>query len=574
MADAPPPSLSPAPLWPAGRARGPALGCLALVIAGSIASSAPAQDAGVTLAQEGRCAAALPLLETTAERAGPEAVSTDRAILLGRCQMRLGNYAEAAAHLEAALAARPDDADLLVDLAIARFSMDDREAARTALAAARKADSARAELPLYEGLIALGGEDQTGAAGLFARARELAGDEVEPVASYYEGIAHTRGGDPSSARTAFERVIAEWPGTEWSEAAEKGLERLELREKKSRWATVMLGAEYDENAILRGRGVRRPDDIAGDADERIRWTLHAGQEVVRNERWVLATAVTYQGNEHDTLADFDVHYPSVSVWLDHSIDATWTARLLTSASYAWVGDTPFLSSQAATASLLRHGDAGATRLQVEVYRDNFLFSNHGVPDIDPSDGSCPVVTSPCSPFGIDEATARNRDGIGWRARLQHSRAFLDDGLEATVRIGWHAFSARGTEYSFDGPEIRASVQARVPARLGVLPLGFLSDWTLGVSGAFFHRSFRHPTTFPDPIDRLTVTHLQNGVGYSLRGTDRTENEVRTEVSMERALGERVRLQLRWRYQSNRSSAAVFDFDRHRFGAAVTFGFGK
>ena len=133
---------------------------------------------------------------------------------------------------------------------------------------------------------------------------------------------------------------------------------------------------------------------------------------------------------------------------------------------------------------------------------------------------------------------------------------------------------RGREYSFAGPEVRLAAHARVPERLGPLPLGFLSDWTVGVSGAFFHRSFRHPTTFPDPIDRLAVTHLQNGVGYSLRGTDRTENEIRTEVSMGRSLTERVGLELHWRYQRNRSSADVFDFERHRIGATLSVGFGS
>ncbi len=513
---------------------------------------------GIALAKEGRCAAAIPKLRGD----DPEALSGARLAWLGRCQLRIGDYVGATRSLTAARVERPNDTDLAVDLAIAAYGVGDLTATRSALDDAERLAADRAELPLYQGLLALEAAEDLRAARLFARARGVAGDAVEPVASYYEGLSHARSGLEDEARAALERVVRDWPGTQWADAAEDALKALEPPTLK-RWASLRLGAEYDDNAVLRGRGVVLPREISDEADERFVWLASLGQEWLRTDDWLGSASLSYQGSVHDTLDAFDVHYPTATVWLDRPIDERWHARFLASAGYAWVDGDPFLSSHRGEISLYHQGSGAVlTRFHAELYRDAFLFRSTDVPDATRS-GACLISFSPCSPFGLDESRERNRDGNGWMAGAEQSRYFEPVGIKLSGGLRWHSFSARGREYSFRGPE------ARLSARME-LPLG----WDLEASGAFLHRSFRHPTTFPEPNRPLPATQLMNGVTYSLRGTPRTENETRAEVILGRSYQERVRFELRWAYQRNRSTAGVFDFDRHQFGAYLTVGFGE
>ncbi len=511
---------------------------------------------GVALAREGRCSAAIPLLSADPSTASDVAAAS----LLGRCLSRSGEYAEAVTWLTRARELAPDDADLALDQGVALYNLSDRPAARRALAQAEGAGCARPELPLYQGLIALDDSEDERAAVLFSRARDLAGDAVEPVASYYEGLALSRNGSPDAARSALERVRDEWPETEWAEAADKALSRLGERDLR-RWASLRVGFEWDDNAVLRGRGVRLPDEIPGDSDERLVWTLSAGADLVRTDEWLVSGALTYQGNEHDSLDDFDIHYPSLLLWADRSITPDWSLRVLGSAGYAWVGGDPFLATHRAEASLFRVDDGGGvTRLTARFDRDNYLFENASIPDS--GTPACLLAFSPCSPVGVDEERERNRDGNQWSAGIDHTRPVWNDRIEVTAGIRWVRFSARGQEYTYQGPVLRASVFA---------PLG--PDWDLRAAAAWASRSFRHPSTFPEPIDPLTATQLANGQAYRLRATDRTEHETRVEVTIGRKIGEQGRLELQWHYQDNDSTTSVFDFDRHRIGAYFIVGFG-
>jgi hypothetical protein len=523
---------------------------LAMTATAAFASS----DAAVALAKEGRCAAAIPLL---AASEGQEALTW-----LGRCQLRIGDYVGAVASLGAARTGQPADADLALDQAVAHYGTGDLEATRSALADAERLGAARAELPLYQGLLALEDAEAQKAAALFSRARAVAGDAVEPVASYYEGLSHARGGLEAEARQSLERVIAEWPGSEWATAAQNALAGLEPAPLR-RWGSLRLGAEYDDNAVLRGRGVVLPREIPDESDERFVWLASAGGEWMRHEAWLASANLTYQGSAHDSLDAFDTHYPTATLWFDRPLGGRWHGRVLLAAGYAWVDGDPFLSTQRGELAAFHQGEnAELTRIHAGLYRDDFKFGLTDVPDADAS-GTCSASTSPCSPFGLDESRERNRDGRGWTAGAEHTRQFERLHLELTGGLRWHAFGARGREYSFRGPELRLS------GRIG-LPF----DWEVTASGAFLHRSFRHPTTFPEPNRGSAATQLTVGRTYSLRGTPRTENETRAEVTLGRNFDERMRFELRWAYQRNRSSAGVFDFDRQQIGAYVTVAFGE
>jgi hypothetical protein len=187
-------------------------------------------------------------------------------------------------------------------------------------------------------------------------------------------------------------------------------------------------------------------------------------------------------------------------------------------SHAWVGGDRFLSSPHFGIELHRSaGERGATRGFVEIALDDYRFES-------------------ADPAGSPERRARDRDGVGLRAGAEHRR--LVSALESTLSgaIAYRRFSADGSEYSFDSPELELALESALPAKLVLL-----------AGARYAYRHYRHPTTFTVP------------------SRERREHEVRTDVSLRRPLWRQLSLELRWRYQRNRSTAAVFDYARHVAG---------
>ncbi len=532
-----------------------------------------------SLLAEGRCSEALALLE----RAGADPAPV--AQLRGRCAIRDQRWSEAVAALEEAQRLDPALPELNLELGIARFHQgEDLGAAAEALAAARAATPDAPAVALYEGLVALERADVREAALRLEAARRAGPLEVEPVASYYAGIAWQRAREQEKAREALERVQRESPGTPWAQAAAAALTRAQAeaatrgfpdrrdtqavqqadrplgtlapdQEQLQRWAAFSVGAEYDDNVVLRGSGVELPSDIANDSDARLVFTAEAGMELFRSGDWSGGVIAAYYGSAHEDLNEFNSQYPTLTGWLDRRLDEANTLRLQYDFGYAWVDADPFLLHHTFTPALFHDwGESGTTRLFVSFDWNNFLFGNDDVEDGVGVGLACPTATTtPCAPAGLNEESARNRDGFGMRAGLDHVYR-VNDRLSLRGGYRYHRYSSRGREWSSQAHEGILGLRARLPLEL-----------VLDVQGSYTYEPYRNPSTFPDPP-------VLNGFQYALSDVRRREDTVQVDVIVERPVNEWLTASVRYSYVDNDSNRDVFDYDRNIFGGYLTVRF--
>jgi tetratricopeptide (TPR) repeat protein len=512
--------------------------------------SEPDTEAARRLALEGRCAAALPELER-ARQAAPGDVELP--LLTGECAIRAGRYEEAVRALEDARTLAPERADAALQLAVARYHLGDFAGADEALRAAEARGATGAEVDLYRGLLLLRADSPRAAALALERARSSGGEAVEPVASYYAGLAWARAEDRDAARAALRRVVEGWPGSDWAREAERALAGL-AGAKPRIWASLRAGYEYDDNVVLLGNGVALPSEISSQRDQRAAWLLQAGGELLRRGPWSAGAALAYEGWAEATLSEFDLQYPSLVAWLDRQIDESKTLRLTADTDYAWVDADPFYTSEGVGLSLFeRFGRYGTSEIAARFWHQNYLYPNTDVPDgpgvvgapcLDPAD----LV---CGPPGLDESRQRNRDGSGFSLGWVHSLAL---GERAQLRFGYsyYHFGARGLEYSYNAHQVLTDLGVRLPAGF---ELRLAASWT--------DQPFRHPSTFPP------TTGLVAGREYGLPGNRRSDSLLDTEVSLARPLTRHLTLSGSWRYQRNWSNVDVFDYSRNVLGAYLT-----
>jgi tetratricopeptide (TPR) repeat protein len=530
-----------------------ALACSALVAPGA-ARAATDPATARRLALEGRCEAALPELARSREILPRDA---DLPLLQGECAIRLARYGEAIEALEAAHALAPERGDVLFQLAVARYHQGDLARAEEALAAAEAKGASGAEVELYRGFLLLQRAEQpAAAAAALERARSLGGITVEPVASYYAGVAFAAAEDREAAREALERVVADWPGTEWAAEAERTLAKL-AGETRRRWLSLRAGYEYDDNVVLLGNGVALPTEISSQRDERAAWLLTAGAELFRSGPWSAGASVSYEGWLHGDLSQFDLHYPSLVTWLDRQLSEDTTVRAAIDADYAWVDNEPFYTSQGAGASVFqRLGRFGTIEVGGRYWRQNYLFDNDDVPD-GPGRPGDPCLDDDdvfCGPRGLDESRARNRDGDGVTLGFLHTFPLLFERAQLRLGYRYHHFGARGREYSYNAHEILGDASVTLPA-------GF----ELRLAASFTDQPFRNASTFPDPDD------VRAGVEYPLSRSRRDDSFLETEVAIARPITRHLTLSGAWRYQRSRSNVDVFDYRRHVLGVYATVG---
>ncbi len=554
-----------------------------------VASAATAADEaevlrlrGQQLATAGRCAQAVPVLEQAAA-AEPSAPLFQ---LIGGCQIRLGRWAQAEASLARARALDPSLPDLDLQTGIARFHQDDVDGAERSLAAARRSGSDSAELSLYEGLIHLERSRELQAGAALERARRLDAGAVEPIASYYAGIAWMRANQERRAREALERVEREAPNTAWSDAAGRALARAlgtrGLRDRRDvrgiqqaerplgstasedpleRWIVLSAGMEYDDNVALRGSGVDRAEEISDDHDWRGVWTLEFGGELLQDPDWTFGALGAYYGSGHVDLEEFNVNYPTVSLWVDRIIGNTSTARFQYDLGYAWVDSDPYLFHHTLTPAFFQQwGEAGTTRVFAELTFNNFLFNPTDVQDGPPggtAGSPCPPDASSnvCGPFGLNEKSARNRDGIFLLSGFDH--IFAVDRVNTEFRGGYRfqLYDARGSEYSYRGHELRLGSRSLLPWRV-----------SLDFQASFTYRPYRNPSTFPDPDDLFFQRQ------YPLANVKRRERLWQFDVIVERPITRWLTGSVRYGFYNNNSNRDVYDYDRHVVGTYLTVRF--
>jgi len=495
--------------------------------------------------------------------------------LLGQCLIRLQDFAAAADALAEARRLDPELPEVDLYLGMARFHLGDLEAAEAAIERAIAAEPGRAEALLYRGLLRLQRGDYAKASEALEAAREADPETVEPVASYYLGLARAAAGEREAARVALERVIRIAPATSWARQARATLDRAERVLPARFWAEAAVGFEYDDNVVLKGAGVVLPQDISNQRDVRLAWTLEGGVYLLRTPRWTGGAVARYYGSGYQDLHEFEVHYPTLTLWADRQLGERTTWRNEYEGGYAWVDKLPFLSQHTFTSSVHRDlGKAGRSRALASYYRYNYHFDRgDDVPDGTGVPGApCPRGEIVCGPPGIDERDERNRDGQGFTLGLDH---WLPVGLADLELQGGYRFqfySSRGREYSFTGHELRLGGQLRLPFDLG-----------LSLQGRYQYKAFRHVSTFPDPrvLPRqvsgfgatvLTPANFVNLGEYALVGEKRRDNVFVFDAVVERRLTDLLSASLRYSHVRNRSNTPVYDYRREVLGAWVTFRF--
>lgn len=517
-----------------GRTAGATL--LALALAAGVAGPARAADESLALRlqaerliSEARCEEALPILAKVRSLA-PEDARAAR--LEGQCRLRLQRYAEAAESLDAALRLDPAQDEAWLQLAIARYHARDLDGARAALDEAERRLPGRAEVSFYRGVLLMEQAEPKPAAAALERAAGLDSSSVDPLASYYAGLAWESTGERRRAEAALQRAIDTAPGSDWAREAQRALDRLHESERKRWWVRGWGGVEYDDNVVLRGSGVSLPEDISGDHDWRGVWGMEAGLELLRTDRWSAGVIGAYAGAEEAKLDDFDYQYGTISAWLDRKLDDDTFVRIQPDASYTWFGGDPFLSSQGVTLSLHRDwGAGGSGRLFARWAYLNYLFGLQSVP------------------FG-SSAQELNRDGNEYIAGYDH---ILPLGADTSLRGGlrYHRFITRGTEYTYNAYEGWLGARRELPF-----------DFAVDVEGHYFYTPYRNASHYPPPGTLVPISSRRRDNIWTVR------------VALERPITDHVTASAEWRWEDNDSNVAVFDYRREVVGAYLTIEFGS
>jgi hypothetical protein len=257
--------------------------------------------------------------------------------------------------------------------------------------------------------------------------------------------------------------------------------------------------------------------MPGQADQRLFWRAAGGRTWQPAGNTEVGGALVFSGWLHGELTDFDVLNPSLTLWADRRLGERALLRGIAGYAHAWVGGDDFLSEPSFALELHRAWDErGATRVFVELVPDDYRFAS--------------LETDPTL------RRARDRDGLGVRAGVEHRFPLPTLGSALTASLAYRGFSADGSEYSFDSPELGFGWESSLPAR-----------FELGAGVWYAYRSYRHPTTYPP------------------EGSDREEHDWSTELSLRRPVWREISLETRWRYERNRSSVDVFDYTRHVVG---------
>ncbi len=522
---------------------------------------------GERLALEGRCEIAVPELERELELV-PAPESAHVAWRLGQCRLRARDYARAAADLERALAIDPSLAEANLDLARARYHAGDLDGADAALRAGESL-SGEALWQLYRGMVDLGRGDPAAAVSALQLAVDINAatfqtradpEAVEPVASYYLGLALRAAGEEDRARERLHGVADAWGGTHWANEANRALGRAGRRA----WVSLGTGLGYIDNVVLTGREAPFADEITDRSDLVGALAALGGIDLGSwgdNSAGVLAS---YSGRIHanrDDLREFDAHIPTASLWLNRKVRADTHLRFRYDFAYAWVDTDPFRISNGGRLALV-HAWTSQTTTEVfsRSFVDDYRTSFDDVPD-GPGvvGGACGPLPSPytaCGPRLLNEHRARDYDGYGNGGGFSHAFSLplgslpIPDPL-LTTGYAYTYFESDGRESSYQ--EHRA-----------FLDLGFALPHSIGLDfeGSYAYRAYRHPTVFPERDDVLLVSSLTNPRQYFLSDQRHHDQRFRLEALLAIPVSEPYAVSLGYVYQSNESTSDAFDYDSH------------
>jgi tetratricopeptide (TPR) repeat protein len=486
-----------------------------------VSSAAQAADEALVLrmsaerqAAQGQCEQAI----TTARRARALAPNDAAAAAVeGRCLLELKRYSDAAPVLADARRLAPNDAEVAVQNVMVQYHLGNTVEAERALADAERLAPNDARTQLYKGLLLTQRAQEREGAEVLERAASL-DPNADPYASYYAGMAWQRANERERARQALERARA--AGGEWGAEAERALVQLDAGDVAARYfVRARVGMEWDSNVILEGDDVTVPDDISGKEDWRGVWSLRAGAEAFRTRNWSGGIIGGYQGSAHIDLHEFDLQYPTASLWLDRRIDSQSFLRLQPYAGYAWEETDPYLAHTGGELSYYRsYDEAGWGRLWGRVGYQNYLYSVQAAED------------------------RVSRDGWEYLGGYEHTVPF-DTGTTIRAGVVGGAYDADGRDYDYATGGGYGGIRQELPF-----------EFAVDLSGGFDYESYEHHSIF-DP--RLGST------------PDRRDKIWTAQAELERPLTDWLILSGRYRYRDNDSNVGPFDYHRHIAGGYLT-----
>jgi Flp pilus assembly protein TadD len=504
--------------------RGCSLAALCAVFA--IASAAHAADEALVLrmsaerlAAQGRCEDAIATARRARELAPQDAAA---AAIEGRCLLDLKRYDEASRALADAKRLAPNDAEVAVEVLMVQYQLGNRAEAERALVDAKRLAPDDARVALYEGLLLAEKDQQRESAEVLERAARL-DPSADPYASYYAGMAWLRANEREKAREALERARA--AGGPWGEQAEVALTALEAGGAAGKfWLRARAGLEYDSNVVLRGENVGLPSDISRKDDGRGTWSVLAGVEAFRNRNWAAGVIGGYQGTAQFNLTEFDLQYPTVSIYFDRRVDDASFLRLQPFGGYAWQDLDPYLRHAGAELSYYRGFDeAGSGRLWSRVGYQDYLY-----------------------PTQLDENKV-SRDGWEYLAGYEHLLP-LQSGTTLRAGIVGGAYRADGSDYDYWTAGTYGGVRQELPWRFAV-----------DLSGGFDYQDYGRNSSFTErpPL-------------FKAHPSGTRHDEIWTaQAELERPLTDWLIASARYRYVDDHSNANPFDYERHVAGGYLT-----
>lgn len=495
------------------------------------------------LAAADRCDEALP----RAQQARALAPDDARAALVeGRCLLRLNRYEEAIAPLEAARRLDPSIEGLALDLAMCHYHRGQFAAADLELKQAERETPDEARVSLYRGLLLLEQAEDAEAAAALERAGRLDA-AVDPAATFYAGLAWERARERDRARESLERTRELAPGTPWAEQATLALGRVDPPPQRHYWASVVLGMEFDTNVVLRGTGVTLPNEIADEQDGRGVWGVDGGLEFLRTEDWSAGGLVSYRGNAHIDLRQFDYDSPTVSLWLHRRVDERSFLEVKPFYGFSWRDGNHYLETAGGDVGYHRtYENAGSGELFVRGSWNDFRFRT---PD-EPFLVTAFLAGPSAGLWYVNDAlrSIRNRDGVELRVGYDH-RYTLRPGSTLRGAVSYLNYNSVGAEWQHQGGEVLVGLRQDLPF-----------DFTADVDASFAHEPYRHPSSFLSPVWPYLNT------------SDRVDNRWRARVGIERPITKNVTASAQYIYTHNNSNTDVFRYSRHIVGGYLTISF--
>jgi tetratricopeptide (TPR) repeat protein len=486
-------------------------------------------DRARSLARDGHCIEALADLERARALAPLDA---DMLLLQGECLINTHDYVQAHEVLSDAKRIDPGLADLDLYEGVALYHIGDYAKAWDSLQAARGNVSppGQTDLELYTGLLLLERGDEREAALALERARSLNAAQVEPVASFYAGVAWQSVGEHELARENLRRTIdLDGEDGPWGRRAAELLAGASFADRS--FAGVTIGLEYDTNVTLQSQGIVLPAAISDQSDGRVVWSAYAGTELFRAGGWSGGVAASYSGNAHFHLEQFNTHYPVGTVWLDRDLTTHSFLRARYDIGYAWLDLDPYVLTQAGALEYHRNwGRFGNTELAALWEWYEFEFD--------------PDVLAPGDPA---LASVRDRSGQGIGGALRHRidiAALRNDFIKRFEANGSYTFRrywASGDDWDYDLHELRAGFESRLPWKV---------DFDVWGSAGFM--PFDNVSSYATPpVDALELR--KDFVG-----------QVHAEI--ERPINDVFSVSGRYYYLRNESNVTAFDYSRHVVGA--------